>query len=106
MSERDGRSALRTLWSYGVRVTKRADGSLALTPPENVTPELRQLAIDAKPDIAAVVAELPAHGRCPVCGTNTGHPDIEQLHCTDCALIAAERRGYLVSADMDMEGAA
>lgn len=104
MSERDGRSALRTLWSYGVRVTKRLDGSLALTPQENVTPELRRLAIDAKTDILVIVFDLPAPGRCPICGDETGHDDKHQLNCTDCALLTVDRyRALFTDQDGTME---
>ena len=88
-----GRDILRVLWSEGLRVTERPDGSLALIPPERVTADLLQLACDAKPEIAVVVAGLPAAGLCPVCGDPSGEPDLEQAHCGDCAVIAAERLG-------------
>jgi len=92
-----GRDILRVLWSEGLRVTERPDGSLALIPPERVTADLLQLACDAKPEIAVVVA-----GLCPVCGDPSGEPDLEQAHCGDCALLAAERLGYV--RDIAQEG--
>ena len=82
------------LWSEGVCVTKRADGSLALTPPERVTPDIRQLAKDAKPAIEAVVRFLPSPNCCQICGDPTEAFGKQLVNCTDCALIAAERLGF------------
>lgn len=89
---------LRVLWSEGVRVAKRPDGSLGLIPSELVTPDILQLAKDAKPEIAAAMAALPSGGSCPICGSSTGHADLDQLHCVDCALIGLER----VCAELDI----
>ncbi len=90
MSARD---VLRAIWSSGVTVTTRPDGSLALVPSQRVTPDVLQLASTAKPEIAAVITELPAPGCCPICGDSTGWPNTAQLHCVACALLAAERLG-------------
>jgi len=87
---------LRTLWGEGVRGPTRADGSLALAPSERATPDILQLARDAKAEIAARLATLPAPGRCPICGGSTGWGEIDgstTAHCVGCALIAAERLG-------------
>jgi len=86
-----GQDILRVLLSEGVRVQRRADGSLALIPPERVTSAIIQLAKDAKPEIAAALDHLPAPGRCPICGDPTGWPEKTQLHCVTCGLIACER---------------
>lgn len=88
-----GRDVLRALWSAGLRVVKRPDGSLSLAPSDRVTPDLVRLARDAKAEIEAVVADLPAVGRRPICGDSGGYPDKAQAHCTTCAPIAAERLG-------------
>jgi hypothetical protein len=87
-----GVDVLRCLWAFGeVRVTTRADGALSLVPSANVTPELVQLAKDARAEIAAVVRELPAPGRCSICGAPTGWPEKTGLHCGDCMGIGLER---------------
>ena len=91
-----GRDILRVLWSYGLRVIVRPDGSLALTPPELVTADLVQLAKDAKPEIEPVVRQLPAPNACEICGSSDGWRDGKtETHCGDCALLAAERLGLM-----------
>jgi len=81
--------AIRPLLWYGIRIRRRDDGSLALTPSELVTPDVLELARAVKPEIEALLAELPAPGRCPICGDPTGWPDSTTAHCTQCALIRA-----------------
>lgn len=87
----NARDALRTLWAEGVRVNRRDDGSLALAPAARVTPDLLTLANTAKPEIARLVAALPAPGRCPICGARTGWRHQTQIHCVACARLAAHR---------------
>lgn len=88
-----GRDVLRVLWSEGVRVTKRSDGSLGLAPPELVTADIRHLARDARSEIEAVVQFLPSPNCCQICGTPVYADGLSLTNCTDCALIAAERMG-------------
>jgi hypothetical protein len=58
-----GRDVLRVLWSEGVRVTRRPDGSLGLAPPERVTADIRQLARDAKGEFVNLPAMRRARSR-------------------------------------------
>lgn len=102
-----GRDVLRVLWGEGVRVTY-VDSVPRLTPPELITPEILGLATFAKPEIIAVVRDLPAPGRCPICGDPHNDPGA-QAHCTDCSLIAFERywamggRGGFEACDISRE---
>ena len=89
-----GRDVLRVLWSEGLRVVTRPDGSLSLSPSSLVTPDLVRLARDAKPEIEAVVRFLPSPNCCAICGTPVDADGKAETHCTDCALLAAERLGY------------
>lgn len=87
---------LRLIWAEGVTVTTRTDGTLALVPTERVTADIVQLARDAKPAIAELMATLPAAGCCPICGASTGWGEIDgstTANCVSCALIVAERLG-------------
>lgn len=87
-----GRDVLRVLWSEGLRVIVRPDGSLALTPPALVTADLVQLARDAKPEIESVVRALPEPNRCDICGDPDGWNDGKtQTRCTTCVQLAADR---------------
>jgi NAD-dependent DNA ligase len=104
----DGRDVLRTLLGEGVRVQRRQDGSFGLIPSDRVTPDLLQLARDAKPQITAIVSTIPAPNACEVCGSPTGWNDGKtQTKCVGCASIVAERwfldRGLPTPRDISRE---
>lgn len=91
----DVRDLLRDLWRHGVRVQLMPD-RLRLDPP-NVTPESLRLALlEYRAEVKAVLATLPAPDRCQVCGDETRGPagNTGHIHCVDCALIVADRRGW------------
>ena len=86
---------LRDFWRLGVRVQLHED-RFRLVPPGIAPESLRHVLREHRSDVAALVLELPAPGRCPICSDPTGWPEKTQLHCTDCALSAAERLGLCV----------
>lgn len=86
-----GVDLLREFWRLGVVVELAAD-RFRLRPAGVAPDKLRETLREYRPEVSAILEQLPAPGRCPLCGTETGHPDKQQLRCTHCALIAAERR--------------
>lgn len=86
-----GRDLLREFWKAGVRVRHGGD-RFRLQPPGVAPEELRKTLGRYTREVSDVLAELPAGGRCPICGASNGWPLILELHCVTCALIYAERR--------------
>jgi hypothetical protein len=85
------RDLLRRLWALGVRVHPAGD-RFRLTPAGATPAELRELLKTHRADVAALLAQLPAPGRCQICGDPTGWNDGRLLaNCTNCALAAFER---------------
>lgn len=92
------RALLRDLWRVGVPVHLMPD-RLRLDPP-GVAPEPLRLALrEVASEVTALLAELPAPGRCRICGavTNgpTDWPDAGNINCVACAVIVAERMGLM-----------
>ncbi len=98
---------LRDLWCVGVRVRLMQD-RLRLDPPGVTPAPLRLALLEYRAELKALLAALPARDRCQVCGSptrgpkaNTGH-----IHCTICALIVADRRGWRVLSAEEIPDAA
>lgn len=86
-----GRDVLRLLFAEGVRVVMREDGPRLIAEPGcEITPDVIELARQAKPEILPIVAELPAPGRCRICGWQGIWKSAEAL-CSVCACRANER---------------
>lgn len=93
----DARDLLRDLWRHGVRVELLADRFRLV--PSGVAPDaLRVMVREYADDIADLLALLPSPDRCEVCGDATRGPqgNTGLIHCVECALVVAERRGWRV----------
>ena len=87
---------LRDLCRVGVRV-HALPGRLRLDPP-GVAPEPLRLALQkVAPEVKVILEQLPAPGRCQICGdvTNspTNWPDTGHINCVECAVVGAKRMG-------------
>lgn len=89
---------MRLLFAEGVQV-KFEDGQpyLVAEPGCEITTDVIALAKAAKPEILAIVAELPAQGRCRVCGWQGIWQGTEAL-CSVCACYANERNRPVIDA--------
>ncbi len=87
---------LRDLWRVGIRVHLMLD-RLRLDPP-GVAPEPLRLALrQVATEVKAVLEQLPAAGRCQICGDVTTGPtnwrDTGHINCVECAVVGAKRMG-------------
>lgn len=95
----DALDLLRDLWRHGVRVHLMPD-RFRLEPPGVAVEPLRLALREYTVEVKAVLSQLPAPDRCRVCGdaVRTARPNDGNLHCVECALIVAHRRGWTVYA--------
>jgi hypothetical protein len=90
----DARDLLREFWGVGVRVYLGKD-RFRLSPRGVADGKLRYALTAYAPDVAALLEQLPAPGRCPICGDPHDDTDKSQAHCVPCATIAARRMGLM-----------
>lgn len=101
-----GRDLLRQLWGAGVRVAL-ADDRFRLTPGGVAPEELRDLLKEYRAEVTAVLEQLPAAGRCPICGDPNGWADVDgsmTAHCVTCVQVAIDQ--FLATSDISSKGAA
>ena len=87
---------LRDLRRVGVRVHLMPD-RLRLDPPGAAPDPLRLALRQVACEVKVILEQLPAPGRCQICGdvTNgpTNWPDTGLINCVECAVVVAERMG-------------
>lgn len=90
---------LRDFHRAGVQVSLLPAG-FGISPPGAAPAALEDELRLAWRELKAILAELPAPDRCQICGDATRGPigNAGHIHCTVCALIVAERRGWTVYA--------
>ena len=93
----DARDLLRDFWRHGVR-DHLMPARFRLDPPGVAIEPLRHALREYTLEVKALLSELPAPDRCQVCGDATRGPagNSGHIHCTTCALIVADRRGWRV----------